>query len=142
MHPPPPPRLIGTTIVLLSPPPAGHAVWLDPKQSRSSHSSSSNLAGGAGKTRCLILWRRLPEVAADIANWAANAGVSDSVMLVDELSSGPEVRGTGVGGGGGWQGVLPSRGARACVRQWRRGGGGGKCHDFVHQVFLREWNPA
>lgn len=73
---------------------AGHAVWLDPKQSRSSHSSSSNLAGGAGKTRCLILWRRLPEVAADIANWAANAGVSDSVMLVDELSSGPEVRGT------------------------------------------------
>jgi len=34
-------------------------------------------------------------VAADIAGWAASAGVADSVMLVDELSSGPEVRGTG-----------------------------------------------
>lgn len=43
----------------------------------------------------MVLWRRLPEVAADIATWAAGAGVADSVMLVDDLSSGPEVRGTG-----------------------------------------------
>jgi hypothetical protein len=80
-------------------------VWLDPKTSRSSHSSSSHLlssssaaasaAAAAGKVRCLVLWQRLPEVAADIASWAAGAGVSDSVMLVDDLSSGPEVRGTG-----------------------------------------------
>jgi hypothetical protein len=70
-------------------------VWLDPKQSRSSHSSSSNLSSHGTKTRCLILWRRLAEVAADIAAWAANAGVADSVMLVDELSTGAEVRGTG-----------------------------------------------
>lgn len=82
------------------PPPTrtGHAVWLDPKQSRSSHSSSSNLSSHGTKTRCLILWRRLAEVAADIAAWAANAGVADSVMLVDELSTGPEVRGTGKSG--------------------------------------------
>jgi hypothetical protein len=43
-----------------------------------------------------VLWRRLPEVAAAIAAWAASYGVSDSVMLLDELANGPEVRGTGV----------------------------------------------
>lgn len=46
------------------------------------------------KSRCLILWRRLPDVAAAIADWAATYGVSDSVMLVDELANGPEVAGT------------------------------------------------
>lgn len=108
-----------------TPKPPGHAVWLDPKQSRSSHSSNSNLilssssssaaAAAAGKTRCLVLWRRLPEVAADIATWAAGAGVADSVMLVDELSSGPEVRGTG------WYGVC-----------WHVVCGGGKCGRASH----------
>jgi hypothetical protein len=50
---------------------------------------------GASKGRCLVLWRRLPDVAASIASWAASYGMSDSVMLLDELASGPEVAGTG-----------------------------------------------
>jgi predicted butyrate kinase (DUF1464 family) len=50
---------------------------------------------GPSKGRCLVLWRRLPDVAASIANWAASYGMSDSVMLLDELASGPEVAGTG-----------------------------------------------
>eukprot|EP00775_Hariotina_reticulata_P004899 gene4899-biopygen6655 len=58
-----------------------HALWLDPR-----------------KTRCLVLWRRLPEVAAAIATWATSYGVSDSVMLLDELANGPEVRGTDLEG--------------------------------------------
>eukprot|EP00882_Tetradesmus_deserticola_P025882 GHRQ01028464.1.p2 GENE.GHRQ01028464.1~~GHRQ01028464.1.p2 ORF type:complete len:180 (+),score=86.72 GHRQ01028464.1:834-1373(+) len=57
---------------------AGSAVWLD----------------GASKGRCLVLWRRLPDVAASIASWAASYGMSDSVLLLDELASGPEVAGT------------------------------------------------
>jgi hypothetical protein len=50
---------------------------------------------GPSKGRCLVLWRRLPDVAASIASWAASYGMSDSVMLLDELASGPEVAGTG-----------------------------------------------
>lgn len=46
--------------------------------------------------RALILWRRLPEVAASISSWAAASGVADSVLLLDELADGPDVRGTGV----------------------------------------------
>eukprot|EP00879_Flechtneria_rotunda_P003381 GHRR01003609.1.p1 GENE.GHRR01003609.1~~GHRR01003609.1.p1 ORF type:complete len:179 (+),score=55.73 GHRR01003609.1:488-1024(+) len=61
---------------------AGHALWLDP----------------ATKTRCLILWRRLPDVAAAISAWAGSYGVSDSVMLLDELTQGPEVAGTELDG--------------------------------------------
>lgn len=56
----------------------GSALWLD----------------APNKGRCLILWRRLPDVAAAIADWASMFGVSDSVMLLDELASGPEVAGT------------------------------------------------
>jgi len=67
-------------------PAAGHALWLDQR-----------------KARCLVLWRRLPEVAAAIAAWAAGYGVSDSVMLLDELANGAEVRGTGEeGAAAGW----------------------------------------
>jgi len=57
---------------------SGHALWLNQR-----------------KTSCLVLWRRLPEVAAAIAAWATSYGVSDSVMLLDELANGPDVRGTG-----------------------------------------------
>lgn len=56
----------------------GSALWLDL----------------AHKSRCLILWKRLPDVAAAIADWASTYGVSDSVMLVDDLASGAEVVGT------------------------------------------------
>ncbi|WIA15790.1 hypothetical protein OEZ86_004273 [Tetradesmus obliquus] len=57
---------------------AGSALWLD----------------GGAKARCLVLWRRLPDVAAAIASWAASYGMADSVMLLDELAAGPEVAGT------------------------------------------------
>eukprot|EP00878_Enallax_costatus_P021838 GHUV01023146.1.p1 GENE.GHUV01023146.1~~GHUV01023146.1.p1 ORF type:complete len:165 (+),score=22.74 GHUV01023146.1:225-719(+) len=57
---------------------SGSALWLDPPH----------------KTRCLILWKRLPDVAAAISDWASTYGVSDSVMLVDDLASGAEVAGT------------------------------------------------
>jgi hypothetical protein len=53
---------------------------------------------GASKGRCLVLWQRLPDVAASIASWAASYGMSDSVMLLDELAAGPEVAGTGGAG--------------------------------------------
>jgi hypothetical protein len=61
----------------------GSALWLDQQ-----------------KQSCLILWRRIEEWAQAIAGWASTYGVSDAVMLVEELSSGDDVRGTGAWGAG------------------------------------------
>lgn len=57
---------------------AGHGLWLEKTQSS-----------------CLILWKKLDAWAQTIHEWARNNGMEDSVMTVDELSSGPEVMGTG-----------------------------------------------
>ncbi|WIA15791.1 hypothetical protein OEZ85_002403 [Tetradesmus obliquus] len=72
---------------------AGSALWLDGGAKPLKASSALWLDGGA-KARCLVLWRRLPDVAAAIASWAASYGMADSVMLLDELAAGPEVAGT------------------------------------------------
>ncbi|GBF97436.1 hypothetical protein Rsub_09602 [Raphidocelis subcapitata] len=55
----------------------GSALWLDPQ-----------------KQSCLVLWRKIEEWAQVVAGWASTYGVSDAVMLVEELSSGDDVRGT------------------------------------------------
>lgn len=72
------PGLLSYAINARQPATPGSALWLD----------------APSKSRCLILWRRLPDVAAAIADWASTYGVSDSVMLVDELANGAEVTGT------------------------------------------------
>lgn len=56
---------------------SGHGLWLD-----------------RGQQSCLILWKKLEAWAATIHEWARSSGMQDSVMTVDELSSGDEVRGT------------------------------------------------
>ncbi len=49
-----------------------------------------------GQQRCLVLWRALAEWADTLHGFARDFGLQDSVMTLDELSSGDEVRGTGV----------------------------------------------
>eukprot|EP00798_Chlamydomonas_sp_ICE-L_P009810 gene9810-7698_t len=46
------------------------------------------------KRRCLILWRKIPEWAAAIQGFVQTYGLGDTVMTLDELSSGDDVRGT------------------------------------------------
>ena len=57
---------------------AGHGLWLDREQQL-----------------CLILWKKLDAWAQTVYEWARGAGMEDSVMTVDELSSSDETRGTG-----------------------------------------------
>ena len=57
---------------------AGKAAWLDKE-----------------KTRCLILWRTIPEWSDYIQSWVQEYGLQDSVFDLAELSVGDEVRGTG-----------------------------------------------
>ncbi len=56
----------------------GHGLWLD-----------------RGQQQCLILWHKLDAWAQIIYEWARSSGLQDSVMTIDELSSGDEVQGTG-----------------------------------------------
>ena len=56
----------------------GHGLWLD-----------------RGQQHCLILWKKLEVWAQTMYEWARNSGLQDSVMTIDELSSGDEVQGTG-----------------------------------------------
>jgi len=77
---------------------AGHGLWLD-----------------RGQQSCLILWKKLEAWAATIHEWARSSGMQDSVMTVDELSSGDEVRGTGEPWGTGVSGFQGSCShARVC----------------------------
>jgi len=55
----------------------GSAEWLD-KQQRS----------------CLVLWRKVAEWAALLTDFARTYGLRDSVMTLDDLSGGDDVRGT------------------------------------------------
>jgi hypothetical protein len=41
------------------------------------------------------MWKKLDAWAQAIYEWARSSGMQDSVMTIDELSSGDEVRGTG-----------------------------------------------
>lgn len=56
----------------------GRAAWLDKQQHR-----------------CLILWKSRPEWAAVIADWAGDIGHIDSVVALEDLSSGDDVADTG-----------------------------------------------
>ena len=56
----------------------GKAAWLD-----------------KDKTRCLVLWRTIPEWSDYIQSWVQDYGLQDSVFDLAELSVGDEVRGTG-----------------------------------------------
>ncbi|KAG2499685.1 hypothetical protein HYH03_002620 [Edaphochlamys debaryana] len=55
----------------------GRAEWLD-----------------KSKRQCLILWKRIDEWVAVLLDFVRTYGLSDSVMTLDELSSGDDVRGT------------------------------------------------
>ncbi|PNH03248.1 Vacuolar protein sorting-associated protein 25 [Tetrabaena socialis] len=55
----------------------GRAEWLD-----------------KGKTQCLIFWKRVDEWAAVLMDFVKTYGLSQSVMTLDELTSGDDVRGT------------------------------------------------
>jgi hypothetical protein len=57
---------------------AGNAQWLD-----------------KGQQRCLVLWMKLGQWADAVYAFARELGLQDSVMTLDELSSGDEARGTG-----------------------------------------------
>lgn len=46
------------------------------------------------KSSLLVLWRKIPEWADAIARWADTYGMRDSVVVVDDLSRGDDVRGT------------------------------------------------
>ncbi len=57
---------------------AGNARWLD-----------------KDRTQCLVLWKKMEEWAATVYSIVRELGMQESVMTVDELSSGDEVAGTG-----------------------------------------------
>ncbi|GIL95449.1 hypothetical protein Vretimale_1463 [Volvox reticuliferus] len=46
------------------------------------------------KTQCLIFWKRVEEWAAVLMDFVRTFGLSDSVMTMDELVGGDDVRGT------------------------------------------------
>lgn len=46
------------------------------------------------KRQALVLWRKVPEWAALIHSFVKTYGLGDSVMVVDELSSGDDVKGS------------------------------------------------
>lgn len=57
---------------------AGNALWLD-----KSHQ------------HCLVLWKKLGEWADTLYSFVRQYGLQDSVLTLDELSSGDDVKGTG-----------------------------------------------
>lgn len=56
---------------------AGHGLWLDKAQ-----------------RQCLVLWKTLPEWAQTLYQWARSLGLVESVVTLDEISSGEDSRGT------------------------------------------------
>ena len=61
---------------------------------------SCNLAGNGlwlnkTKSQCLVLWKKLPDWAKEIYQWAQSVGLEQSVTTVDEISQGEDCRGTG-----------------------------------------------
>jgi hypothetical protein len=92
----------------------GGALWLDPQT----------------KQQCLVLWRRVDEWARLIMGWAATYGAAGgSVVLVDDLSRGDDVRGTGASVARLWRrGVVVVFAALSASHHWR-------CV-FVHSAFL------
>mmetsp|Transcript_32397 Transcript_32397/g.71591 ORF Transcript_32397/g.71591 Transcript_32397/m.71591 type:complete len:184 (+) Transcript_32397:43-594(+) len=57
---------------------SGQAEWLEAK----------------AKRLCLIYWKKIPDWAASIYNFIKTYGLTDSVMTLDELSNGDDVRGS------------------------------------------------
>ncbi|KAF5833980.1 ESCRT-II complex subunit-domain-containing protein [Dunaliella salina] len=50
------------------------------------------------KRQCLVLWRKVSDWADTIYNFVRTYGLTDSVMVVDDLSSGDDVAGTDLAG--------------------------------------------
>ncbi len=80
------------------------------------------------KRQALVLWRKIPEWAATIYSFVKTYGLGDSVMVVDELSTGDDVRGTGeapaAGGPTGSAAYLTHNGTWCCdlhdlMQSWR-----------------------
>ena len=61
------------------------------------HGSGEWLDGKTKRT-FLVLWRPLPEWADILYSWAVSNGLKDSVVTVDEMQRGEDVRGTEVEG--------------------------------------------
>lgn len=57
----------------------GNALWLSKAQSQ-----------------CLILWRKMPEWAAALHQWALSIGMQDAVTSVEEIIDGEDSHGTGM----------------------------------------------
>ena len=49
-----------------------------------------------GQSQCLILWRKLPEWAAALHQWALSVGMQDAVTSVEEIIDGEDSHGTGM----------------------------------------------
>ena len=59
---------------------AGNGMWLSKSQSQ-----------------CLILWKKLPEWAAALHEWALSIGMQDAVTSIEEIMDGEDSVGTGDG---------------------------------------------
>ena len=57
---------------------AGNGMWLSKSQSQ-----------------CLILWKKLPEWAAALHEWALSIGMQDAVTSIEEIMDGEDSVGTG-----------------------------------------------
>lgn len=58
---------------------SGNGMWLNKSQSQ-----------------CLILWRKLPEWAAALHEWALSSGMQDAVTSIEEIMDGEDSHGTGM----------------------------------------------
>ena len=58
---------------------SGNGLWLNKSQSQ-----------------CLILWRKLPEWAAALHEWALSSGMQDAVTSIEEIMDGEDSHGTGM----------------------------------------------
>lgn len=48
------------------------------------------------QSQCLILWKKMPEWAAALHQWALSIGMQDAVTSVEEIVDGEDSRGTGM----------------------------------------------
>ena len=47
------------------------------------------------QSQCLILWKKLPEWAAGLYDWALSSGLQDAVTSIEEIIDGEDSHGTG-----------------------------------------------
>ena len=63
---------------LARPCPSGRGQWLD-----------------SGRTRCLVLWRKLDEWGGVVQAWVRDNALDEGVVTVDEIINGDDTKGTG-----------------------------------------------